>query len=738
MRAPLLLGLLLVALLALAFAVNANLAANDAGVSWNFESADALEGWTPWVSADIALAPGMGDSGSQALAITIPAFPSPPPFGIRHQIDIVPGGEYTMGGELIAKDAAIQWADMSVSLLDAEERTIGLLSIDRLSGPGSWSAGFSAGCDAVSGYLNVVVSGDRGGTAYIDNLALKGPISTTPCPTATPSPFATPSATATPTASATATPITAATATATSIAAATATAPLSTTAAPTATATPIPPANTPIIIPAALVNGGFESADDGQPLAWRTKGGLLIQSGSPVYSGNWSGGFFSSTSSTKWVYQTLAVQPTAWYALQAQIYHDDPWVEAVLLRISWYSSGDGSGSALATVDSTSVLDLRDGRWRMLTTGPVLSPPGVHSAKARILLRPRSDVSALIYVDGVTFQPADAPAPPTPTTTPPATAPATPPPTASSTPAATFAVPPATAHPSATPTAIATRLAAATATPAPSATGPHAELVNGGFESTQDGRPLAWRTQGGNLLSNSVTIRSGSWAGGFLSSTSSTKWVYQTVTVLPESWYELSAYIYHDDPLVESALLRVSWYASADGSGRALSTADSTKLLQQPEPRWRALSTGPMQAPADAHSAKLRTLLRPRTDANALIYLDDISFLPASPPPPPDEPAAPASQAVGVDGSGSDAAQSGVLAAVDPPAAGPAGDAPVYTPMPAPVIRRQSLLTPVEPPASNEAGSLWPWALVGTMLGVAAVGWGAYLAERSLHEKRKSE
>ena len=51
-------------------------------------------------------------------------------------------------------------------------------------------------------------------------------------------------------------------------------------------------------------------------------------------------------------------------------------------------------------------------------------------------------------------------------------------------------------------------------------------------------------------------------------------------------------------------------------------------------------------------------------------------------------------------------QSGVLAAVDPPAAGPAGDAPAYTPMPAPVIRRQSLLTPAEAPASNEADSLW--------------------------------
>ena len=46
-------------------------------------------------------------------------------------------------------------------------------------------------------------------------------------------------------------------------------------------------------------------------------------------------------------------------------------------------------------------------------------------------------------------------------------------------------------------------------------------------------------------------------------------------------------------------------------------------------------------------------------------------------------------------------------------------------MPVPVIRRQSLLTPAEPAASNEADALWAWALAGTTLGVAAVGWGAY-------------
>ncbi len=46
----------------------------------------------------------------------------------------------------------------------------------------------------------------------------------------------------------------------------------------------------------------------------------------------------SSSSSTKWAYQTVAVVPANWYKLDAFVYHDDPWVESVLLRISWYSS----------------------------------------------------------------------------------------------------------------------------------------------------------------------------------------------------------------------------------------------------------------------------------------------------------------------------------------------------------------------------------------------------------------
>jgi len=72
----------------------------------------------------------------------------------------------------------------------------------------------------------------------------------------------------------------------------------------------------------------------------------------------------------------------AWYEFAAYVYHDDPWVEAAFLRISWYASADGSGSAVVTVDSTALLDHPAAGYRHLTTGPVQAPAGVQSANAR--------------------------------------------------------------------------------------------------------------------------------------------------------------------------------------------------------------------------------------------------------------------------------------------------------------------------------------------------------------------
>ncbi len=50
-----------------------------------------------------------------------------------------------------------------------------------------------------------------------------------------------------------------------------------------------------------------------------------------------------------------------------------------------------------------------------------------------------------------------------------------------------------------------------------------------------------------------------------------------------------------------------WHLSVDGSGRALTTVDSTEVLKAPAPGYRFLTTGPVRAPPNARSASARIL-----------------------------------------------------------------------------------------------------------------------------------
>ena len=175
-----------------------------------------------------------------------------------------------------------------------------------------------------------------------------------------------------------------------------------------ATSTPRPAAASPGPSNGLLVNGGFEDVADGELAGWSHYGGLLSQVADPVHGGRFAGALFSSSASTKWAYQTVPVAATQWYEMDAFIYHDHAGVETAWLRVSWYVSGDGSGSALESVDSLTALDGPEAGYRRLSTGPVQAPPGVSSARARIMLRPRSRLSALIYMDEVSFRAVSAP------------------------------------------------------------------------------------------------------------------------------------------------------------------------------------------------------------------------------------------------------------------------------------------------------------------------------------------
>jgi hypothetical protein len=163
--------------------------------------------------------------------------------------------------------------------------------------------------------------------------------------------------------------------------------------------------------------------------------------------------------------------------------------------------------------------------------------------------------------------------------------------------------------------------------------PAAALVNGGFEQAEDdGRPLGWQKYGGELSRTSAAKWEGQFAAAFTSRTASTKWAFQTVAVEGGEAYVLSGRALKNDANVEATYLRLSWYASPDGSGTAIDSVDSATRLTDDSPDFRLLSSGPVVAPAEAASAKVRLMLDPLSEAEGTVYFDAISFSETTMPP----------------------------------------------------------------------------------------------------------
>jgi Lamin Tail Domain len=348
-----------------------------------------------------------------------------------------------------------------------------------------------------------------------------------------------------------------------------------------------------------IENGGFENGTNG----WHA-GSLDLTAVDaaevPPVSGGMSarltaeGGPFA-------VSQTLFDVPPGSYAVSASVRRTIPGTQIFLRAQAINPEGPGTNDLYADATTNSWIQLSG----IITL----------TAYSQVEVAVRGSGSGAIYIDDVRF---DGAAPITATPTPPATIA----PVASS-----------TAAPTGTRTTTPTKTASPTRTPtqeaAPAVIG--TSLQNGSFEEADDsGMPSSWERYGGDLSLTSAPVRSGIHAARFESTSDSTKWVYQAVSVEPGGTYAFDAWIADDDPAVASASLRVSWYESGDGSGRALATSDSTEHLDAPQSGYRYLTTAPVLAPDVAHSARLRVLLAPVSAAPAVIYVDDASFGRAEP------------------------------------------------------------------------------------------------------------
>jgi hypothetical protein len=225
----------------------------------------------------------------------------------------------------------------------------------------------------------------------------------------------------------------------------------------------------------------------------------------------------------------------------------------------------------------------------------------------------------------------------------------------------------------------------------------AALVNGGFEEADgESKPLAWRKWGGLLSRSSAARWEGQFAAAFTSRTASTKWAFQTVAVQGGEAYVLSGYALKNDANVAAAYLRLSWYASPDGSGTAIDSVDSTTRLTDDSPEFRFLTTGPVAAPAEAASAKVRLMLDPLSDMEGTVYFDAISFGETTMPPEPVETPGP---------SPALASSESPAASAVPPAASPAEPGPSSSPhaaRPSPAVLGATSDAP-EPTVSSRNG-----------------------------------
>lgn len=536
------------------------------------------------------------------------------------------GQSYTLAGYVVKNDPQLASLSLSISWYASEDGTGAALASQ--SSP-------SALTDDQPEYrpLNIEATAPQGtrsarvrvvlepasnneAVAYVDDLSFTA-ILPTPTPTATPThtplPTATPTLPASPTSTPTPAPI------------------------PAATAMPAPTATPQGDI---LVNGGFEQAANGTPNGWQVYDGSLSQSTAVVRSGAFAAAFSSASPAAKWFYQTAAVSPGWSYVFSGYAVKDDANLVSLYLEITWHASSDGTGVALAVNTSSQSLTSDAPGYRFLSTGGIAAPSGAHSARVKAVMVPASATGAAAYWDDLSMIKVSAPAPnapfyfeelppptPLPTLTPRPNPSPTPTPTHTATPTHTPTLTPtATPKPTATPTATPT----ITPTPTPIALGEL--LTNGGFEEIIDGIPVAWKSYGGVMEATDQITHTGRHAVAFSSNTASTKWLYQTVPVSPGFEYVFEGFALKNDPGMASVFLRLSWYASDDGSGEQLSYNDSLYDLADDEPDYRLLTTGPLSLPQGAHSARARLMVRPASSKPATVYFDDVSLRRITPVP----------------------------------------------------------------------------------------------------------
>lgn len=373
-----------------------------------------------------------------------------------------------------------------------------------------------------------------------------------------------------------------------------------------------------------LPNGGFELGT--QKWAAPVGATLGVNASVPPIEGASAALLTSTTAGTMSLasqYWETAATPGWTYALSAFLRDNEAQTSSAQAKLAILGAGDvviaeqatflgGSDSASFRALSATVAAPGGALWVRVTFTAQASAGGAH-----------------LSIDGVSVTGTLPPPPPPPLAI--DTPNEAPPSTATASPAST---PVTVATPRVTTTRTPTPIPTPTATPVPP---PGFVLRNADFAQGTTG----WSVTRGRMSAASMLDGQGQ-SLVLTAEDSSTVWVQQTVAVTPRGWFAASALLAPFDG-IEAAWLRIAWYASADGSGAQLSTEDSPAVTSATptamvRSAYEVVSTGPVQAPAEAHSARVRILLRATTERGAAVAIDDVTFAASEPaeaaPPSP--------------------------------------------------------------------------------------------------------
>ncbi len=340
--------------------------------------------------------------------------------------------------------------------------------------------------------------------------------------------------------------------------------------------------------PDLLLNEGFEDGVGD----WTTNDGDLSVSLSVKHGGSKSLQL-SSSYDLNIHSPPISVQAGAAYSLS--LFVSGPAIDFLHVRILW-TTCDGP------VTFEVPLVEYDGSWERFAIDG--APPSDATSATILILNDPGE----IFVDDVEFS--------------------------GSAPDGSFVCPTETPSETETPTptaAVATPTRAPSRTPSPvPTTGIGSILINGDFEDADGDALSGWSKYGGELWQTSEHYRSGEHSGAFSSTSDSTKWVYQALTVSGGAAYQFGIYVLLNDSSGSEVFLRISWYESGDAGGGAIATSDSPAKLTGADPSFRYLSTGAVLSPPTASSARFRVMLVPASSAQTTVYLDDASVQQVSP------------------------------------------------------------------------------------------------------------